>query len=53
MAEKLATQLVVEGCYGAECAFIWPKRNPPCMCLQCPCLLPGVEQGHVNVNPYT
>ena len=25
-AEKLVTRLLVEGCYGAERAFIWPKR---------------------------
>ena len=48
MAEKLMTQLLVEGCYGVERAFIWPMRNPPFMHLQCACALLGVEQGHVN-----
>ena len=47
-AEKLATQLLVEGCYGTERTFIWPTRNPPCIRLHCACAQPSVKQGHVN-----
>ena len=49
VAGKLATQLLPEGCYGAERAFVRLKRNPPFMCLQFTCALSGVEQGHVNL----
>ena len=49
VAGKLATQLLPEGCYGAERTFVRLKRNPPFMCLQFTCALSGVEQGHVNL----
>ena len=43
-AEKLAMQLLAEGCYGAEHAFIRPVRNPPFMHFSCACACTGVEQ---------
>ena len=43
-AQKLATQLLAEGCYGTKRMFIRPVRSPPFMCFLCACACTGVEQ---------